>query len=81
MAQPVFLLEFVCLTCREAEREAIETGIEETKTSLQVEDIRLIQEFTLVSKFFNAEWCIFNFCRKLKIESKRAQKVQVFMDN
>jgi hypothetical protein len=34
---------------RESEREAIEAGIEETKASLQVEDIRLIQEFTLVS--------------------------------
>ena len=34
--------------CREEEREAIEAGITETKTSLQLEDIRLIQEFSTV---------------------------------
>jgi hypothetical protein len=34
---------------REEEREAIETGIEDTKNGLQLEDIQLIQEFNLVS--------------------------------
>ncbi len=34
---------------REEEREAIETGIEDTKSGLQLEDIQLIQEFNLVS--------------------------------
>jgi hypothetical protein len=48
---PVILLRLLndFFKLREEEREAIETGIEDTKKGLQLEDIQLIQEFNLVS--------------------------------